>query len=167
MPAPGQRAGRDDDDRPTFTSQHGRDAARFLDQPLVRGNPAGVSEPGEVIRARIEGIDRLAVINAWKAVERALGRGDDGGPRTRVMDWLHQRERSLHAEGERPDDLPADDGPARYQRREIADIDTGEPTFRLDGEVVERGTSASAKLSQLRSDDANDDDAVRADGGSE
>ncbi|SFR92584.1 hypothetical protein SAMN05216559_1104 [Halomicrobium zhouii] len=59
---------------PELREHLGEDPARWLDWPIL------VERDRErLVRTRIESIDRIEVIRAWKAVERALGRGDDGG----------------------------------------------------------------------------------------
>jgi hypothetical protein len=49
----------DRDRFPSIREDHGEDPARFLDRPLF-------------IRARIRGIDTIALVRAWMAVERRL-----------------------------------------------------------------------------------------------
>ena len=111
---------------PSLREDIGEDPARWLDRDLVTPecrkvqvsrdrsrSPAdvrlvpdrAVSSGEAFVRARIRGIDRIAVCRAWRAVERALGRGPDGGPRERIIALLEQRERELEDIGERPDRL--------------------------------------------------------------
>jgi hypothetical protein len=75
------------------------------DQRLVRDS--NVSAPGQMIRDRISGIDKIAVARAWIAVERRLPRTPDGG-RDVVIGLLDDRINELEAEGER--DLPGRSG---------------------------------------------------------
>lgn len=92
--------------RETFASlrdQIGEDPARFLDHRIF-GNPCGM---GRLMHARIQGIDDLETIRAWRAVERNI----DRGPRDRVLEWLDEREQELEEIGERPDRL--ENGPRR------------------------------------------------------
>ena len=74
---------------PNVAEEIGEDPARFLDRELVG---VGDSAPAMLVKARIRGIRKLSTIRAWKAVERALGRGPDDGPREGVMRLLRQRE---------------------------------------------------------------------------
>ena len=79
-------------DRETFpkvAEEIGEDPARFLDRELVG---TGDSAPAMLVKARVRGIRKLSTVRAWKAVERALGRGPDDGPREGVMRLLRQRE---------------------------------------------------------------------------
>lgn len=105
-------------DRETFPAireQHGEDPARYLDRDLVerdgtrvtygtdhRGRTTANTRPdedtsphGERVRQRIEGIRSVELLRAWRAVERRLGRGPDGGPRQKVLDWIDDREEEL------------------------------------------------------------------------
>lgn len=104
---------------PGLKDDIGEDPARFLDHDLRR-RPMGklidsVDERGhemqrlvpdedcspsrDFVKARIDGIDRIEVVRAWKAVERRL----DRGPRDRIMQWLDEREQTLEEIGERPE----------------------------------------------------------------
>jgi hypothetical protein len=56
-----------------------------------------------LLKARIQGIDRISVCRAYAAVERDLGRGPNGGPREAVIRLLEQREEFLQQHGERED----------------------------------------------------------------
>lgn len=137
---PGRPASDRDRERfPEVAARIGEDPARYLDRPLLEPDREG-SDPSFVIVVRIRGIDYLDVIGSWIGVERALERG----PRDEVLGWLHQRAESLEAHGERGD-RPV--GPRRPA---------------LPKEVRwtnDRGSSASAKLQQMRT--------ARADGGDE
>ncbi|WP_246308035.1 hypothetical protein [Halorarum salinum] len=85
---------------PSLREEIGEDPARFLDVPLL--GSTGASTPFGLARARIRGIDEIGTAKAWLAVERALGRGDDDGPRERVVDLLEARIDDLEEHGERP-----------------------------------------------------------------
>jgi hypothetical protein len=88
---------------PTLRDKIDEDPARFLDHDIF-GTPCGM---GRMMRARIQGIDDLETIRAWRAVERKINRG----PRERVLEWLDDREEELEEIGERPDRLKL--GPRR------------------------------------------------------
>jgi hypothetical protein len=79
----------------------GEDPARYLDRSLASGNGR------ELAFARIPGIDRLEVVNAWRAAERRLATRDDREPRGKLLDLLDEREAYLQEHGERPLDLRA------------------------------------------------------------
>ena len=81
---------------PSVEDHIGENPARFLDCPLFSGSPG--SSPF-LTKARIDGIDRFPVVNAWIAIERKLERG----PRDRVIELLEDRKRELQQNGERPD----------------------------------------------------------------
>jgi hypothetical protein len=84
-------------DRATFPALRerlGEDPARWLDREIVDSGTSMVLD-------RIESIDDLEVIRAWKAVERNLGRGRGGDPRSGVMSALEEREQTLEEHGER------------------------------------------------------------------
>jgi hypothetical protein len=106
------------------------DPARFLDHDLVG------TEWSEIVESRIRGIDRIRVARAWIAVERALGRGSDDGPRDAVIEMLEDRIAFLQEHGERPRDLrAADQLPDRYYPGARPDPDEVElETNLLNGE---------------------------------
>jgi hypothetical protein len=125
-------------DRETFPDvqeQIGEDPARYLDRPIYA--PGEQSSPLLTAKCRIRGIDRLAVIGAWQAVERAL----DRGPRQSILELLAQRRESLVEHGEREDHLE--------ERRDIDEERSVDWYAIDDGERVplaEYQQSASAKL---------------------
>lgn len=82
--------------RRRFDDPHADEAAQFLDRDV------GASDVAPMIR----GMDRIARVRAWRAVERNLGRGVDNGPRSGVLSLLDDREATLEEIGERPDRLP-------------------------------------------------------------
>lgn len=129
---------------PTLVEEIGEDPAQFLDRP--------VSHADQWPKARIDGIERLAVCRAWMAVERKLGRGDGGGPRDLVMQWLEAREAFLQEAG----DLEERMEPRDYDR------DLPEATVTINGVAAEeaRSSTAIAKLQSRRVGDA-----VATDGG--
>lgn len=124
----------------------GEHPARYLDRKLMTGAESGDAEPGEFVRARIRGIDRLDVIGAWIGVERRL----DRGPRPVVIRLLQERAQELEEIGERPDRLPF--GP-RKQREP-----TGEDATWIgpDGEPYDPSKTAVAKVHRMRADGGAD-----------
>jgi len=123
-------------DRRTFPSLRediGEDPARWLDWEIVSNE-----DRKRMLVGLIRGMDRLDRLRAWKAVERRLGRGRDGGPRRWVIDRLDEREATLEEIGERPDRLPF--GPRR-------------PPEMLDTEsnAVRRGDSGRSALDKVSS----------------
>jgi len=123
----------------------GENPARFLDHELVdRGSRHTDRTLQRLARARIRGIDKIGVVNAWIAVERKL----DRGPRDRIIDLLEERKAYLEEYGERPDLATAslDERPSRYQPHD-RDLPEAEVTIvTRDGERVpieERPTRAS------------------------
>lgn len=89
--------------------QLGYNPARFLHTRSADGfdGPGDTSELA-LVEAVIRGIDDTETIQAWREVERALGR-DGGEPRQRVSNWLEQREEQLQptASDEEPAPEPA------------------------------------------------------------
>lgn len=82
-------------DRETFPrllDDLGEDPARWLDRDVLSDQ-----DRAEMIKALIRGMDTLERVRAWKAVERALGRGPADGPREGVMRLLEQREAYLES----------------------------------------------------------------------
>ncbi len=128
-----------------------RDAPAYNegDQRLIRDDK--VSEPGQMIRDRINGIDEIGTANAWMAVERGLERTPDGG-RDVIIGLLEQRIGELEEHGER--DLPGlsaeelrELGVEKFEASEKGDAlilgPDGEPTSRSEG------TTASQKLAAM------------------
>lgn len=77
----------------------GENPARFLDVELIETGPRHTSTSGrDLFTARVRGIDRIGVANAWIQVERLL----DRGPRDVVIDVLERRRDFLIEQGERP-----------------------------------------------------------------
>ena len=81
---------------PNIKENIGENPTRFLDRPLIGSGP-GVSSPFLIAKARIDGIDRLEVDNAWIAVER---NPRTRGPRDKVLSLLEERKRYLQEHGE-------------------------------------------------------------------
>lgn len=77
-----------------YENQMGHTKARFV--PDTDCDPAG-----RMVRERIEGIRDPNTLRAWSAVERKLGRGPDGAPRDRVLDWIDNRLDQLEAQPDR------------------------------------------------------------------
>lgn len=111
---------------PALKDDIGEDPARWLDRDLITPGATRidvdryadgtvddarvvvdrrVSSGIEFVDARIRGIDHIEVVRAWIAVERALGRGPDGGPREQIIARLEKREQQLEQIGERPERL--------------------------------------------------------------
>ena len=85
---------------PQIVQEIGEDPARFLDAPLLEPDREGAS-PFLLAKARVRGIDRVDVLQAWIDVEVALERG----PREPVIALLNQRKAELGELGERPERL--------------------------------------------------------------
>jgi len=181
MPSESQPAGSGAREQfPRLRADLGEDPARWLDRDLfshgitrleARDAPAyneasqhvvrdaDVSAPGELIRDRISGIDKIAVARAWKAIERRLERTPEGG-RDVVIGYLDDRIDELEADGER--ELP---GRSESELRELGvekfeAVEKGDVVFRgPDGEVTARteGSSASQKLAAMTDGGAGDE----------
>jgi len=108
---------RDRERFPELREQLGEDPARWLDWSIP-----GERDRERMVRTRIESIDRIEVIRAWKAVERRLGRGEDGGPRSGIVQALDEREGVLEEIGERPDRLEV-----RTEPQNLAPVETSWP----------------------------------------
>jgi len=101
------------------------DPVRWLDRDLSRqrvGQVAGDRDTGcpvnEWLRTRVDGIDQVGVLNAWKRAERELAARDDREPRAVVMDALDDRLETLVEDGERWDRSATDPAsvPSRDER---------------------------------------------------
>lgn len=139
----GRGSRRDRERFPDLKADIGEDPARFLDYPVL-SSKSEVGSPLLLARARIRGIDNLATLRAWMAIERRL----DRGPRAKVLNWLDERERELEAIGERPE---------RNEYRDGRDIPEKEVRFLdEDGEIRDR-SSATSKISELAATDGGVD----------
>lgn len=96
----------------------GHDPARFLDVDFL-DNP----DAGRLAKSVIDGLGYIEAVEAWRAVERNLGRGPDGGPRQGVIERLDERREWIETHGER-DELGQRE--IRPERRTTVIID-GEP----------------------------------------
>lgn len=117
---------------PDLAADIGEDPARFLH---TDGEGSGKKA---LVLARISGIDRLAVLNAWLAIERRLT-----GGRSAVVNALERRRSELEELGERSE---------RCEPGERVDRDTEFVILGPDGEPTERGASATAKVRRLAAD---------------
>jgi hypothetical protein len=101
-----------------------------------------VSPPGEQVRALIRGMDRIERIEVWRAAERRLGRGPDGGPRSVVIDLLDERRAELEEIGERPDRLPC--GPWQsHEQWQAAGTDVDVEEIRASRSATVTGTGSA------------------------
>jgi hypothetical protein len=124
---------------PELKADIGEDPARFLDRPFF-SNGAG-SSPLLLARARIRGIDSLATLRAWIAVERNL----DRGPRDRIIDLLEERQATLEEIGERPDRLDFQDD------RDGRDVETIYEFYDRDGNRLDDDRSMASAPSRRES----------------
>jgi hypothetical protein len=150
------------------------DPVRWLDRDLSRqrvGQLAGDRDTGlpvnEWLRTRVDGIDDVGVLNAWKRAERELAARDGREPRAVVMDLLDDRLQILVADGERWDRPETDRGsvPDRDERvdaRTAADYRAlaEESPIGVGGTAREVWGSPAEQLAERREqDDAGEDDA--------
>lgn len=144
MPSTNQAGGRDYQAFPKLVDEIGHNPARFLDWDFLDetyGDRKIKSGRKMLLKSRIRGIDRIEVVRAYIAVERALERGPADGPREAVIRLLEQREEFLRERGERPERLMY--GPRRPPEYYATEI---------DDESDDRPRTAAAKLSRMRSD---------------
>jgi hypothetical protein len=116
------------------------------------------------LRTRVEGIDEVGVLNAWKRAEHELAARDGREPRGVVMDLLDDRLRTLVTDGERWDRPETDRGsvPPRDERvdertaadyRELAD----EAPIGVGGKAREVWGSPAEQLAERREDGDGDE----------
>jgi hypothetical protein len=121
----------------------GENPARFLDRRIPNPPPQN-----SMFRARLEGIDRLAVIGAWEAAERRLASEQDRRPRDHVLRLLEKRREYLQEHGER--DLPTmTPDERREQSRKLYDRVTDK---KASNQMEHGPLSATQKLNQMRAD---------------
>lgn len=133
-----------DIDEERLRRELGENPVRYLDRQI-----SAIPDNSSLFFARVKGIDKLAVIQSWIAVERNLERG----PRDHVVEILERRKNHLLDVGERPDLLttPDETRPDRYQRRqEDRDLPPTEITWLdQDGEEFDRSTRGVPKNDRL------------------
>ncbi|GAB7010481.1 hypothetical protein [Halorubrum trueperi] len=101
MPATGQhneQAGAIPDPSPANALEHGENPARFLVEEITIDNGHGTT--GELMLARIHGLETIALCRFWLMIERHLADQEDREPRDRVVNALEQREDTLRKRGE-------------------------------------------------------------------
>jgi hypothetical protein len=123
----------------------GENPARFLDRDLDEPNDETTDYTHRrMVRDRIRGIDKLAVVNAWIAVERRL----DRGPRDHIIRLLETRKSHLQEYGER--DLP---DMTREERRERSrELYERVADRKVSNQMEDGPLSATQKLNQMRAD---------------
>lgn len=136
MPATGQhneQASATPNPSPELSAEHGENPARFLVEDVRIDHGDGTS--GELLFARIRGIETVALVRYWAAMERRLASMNDRDPRERVIQALAQRERHLEEYGEGL----AQAGMTPAERREAAaerDAESAAVLLDEDGEEV-------------------------------
>ena len=83
---------------PEPARQYGENPARFLAEELSLDDGDGTS--GELMLARIRGVETIELCGFWLAVERALANKEGREPRERVERAIRQRKAELEANGE-------------------------------------------------------------------
>ena len=101
MPATAQhneQATETPDPSPELSDEYSENPARFLQEPIQID--VGDGTTGELMFARIRGIETIALVRYWVAMERRLASIEGRDPRERVLQALAQRERHLKEHGE-------------------------------------------------------------------
>jgi hypothetical protein len=150
MPASGQhneQAAATPDPSPELSERYGENPARFLQEDIHADSGAGTS--GELIFARIRGIESISLARYWVAMERRLASINDREPRERVLHALAQRERYLEANGE---GLPQTGMTATDRREAAAERDAESVATLLDknDEAVSWSRQSGAVVGQNR-----------------
>lgn len=83
---------------PESTANRGENPSRYLVADLRID--AGDGTSGELILARIRGLETIALCRYWLCIERWLAREHERNPRDRVVDALEEREETLRKRGE-------------------------------------------------------------------
>ena len=81
-----------------LSDEYSENPARFLQEPIQID--VGDGTTGELMFARIRGIETIALVRYWVAMERRLASIKGRDPRERVLQALAQRERYLEEHGE-------------------------------------------------------------------
>ncbi|WP_434521266.1 hypothetical protein [Halorubrum sp. AS12] len=83
---------------PEPSQQYGENPARFLAEDLTVDDGEGTS--GELMLARIRGLETIELCGFWLAVERALANKEGREPRDSVEREIRERKSALEAHGE-------------------------------------------------------------------
>jgi hypothetical protein len=168
----------------------GENPVHFLDRDLPTHPNRVASDHGlpRMIQDRIDGIDRLEVIGAWRAAERQLRRGDDiqalpdevdpddvdffehdiEPGRRRVLNALDERKQYLLEHGERPREFRTyhrHELPERYQPHDRTVPPANWYWIDEDGERVPWSQRPTAVSTTRRFNSSTGSDAVATDGG--
>jgi hypothetical protein len=150
------RRTRDRVEFPRLRDRLGEDPARFLDRHLV-----GDRDAQRMVRDRIKGIDSLAVLSAWRAVEKKLADHHDREPRQGVLNLLDERGIWLDEHGDREDRAQRlDRGPPTESIAVFLDEDGNERTSR---DTYQSSSAFGRDLEAYLSD--SEESAVATDGG--
>jgi len=132
---------------PEPSRQYGENPARFLAAELAVDDGDGTS--GELMLARIRGVETIELCGFWLAVERALANKEGREPRERVERAIRQRKAELEANGEGL----AQAGMTPVERREAAAERDAESVAVLvdeDGEEVQWSRQEGAVVGASR-----------------
>jgi hypothetical protein len=133
---------------PPIKEQLGYNPARFLVPTADEMDELSWSTRA---KAFIDGMDDVATVRAWIAVERTLEQGDDG-PRTQVITWLEDRQAVLEGTAE----------------QETADQEVTEARQHVSPVAEspeETSTETDDMVAQTASDTTSADAGLAADGG--
>ncbi|MFC5135471.1 MULTISPECIES: hypothetical protein [Haloferacaceae] len=130
---------------PGPAAEYGENPARFLANERVVDDGDGTR--GELMLARIRGLETIELCGFWLAVERALANKEGREPRDRVERAIRERKAHLEEHGE---GLPQAGMTSAERREAAADRDSESAAVLLDedGEEVswsrQRGASVGA-----------------------
>ena len=132
---------------PEIAAEHGENPGRFLVEDLRVDGGDGTT--GELMLARIRGLETIALCRFWVMIERRLADLEGRDPREKVVDALEERERHLEEHG----DGLAQAGLSREERRDrAADRDSQSVAVLVDENGQEipwsRQTGATVRASQ-------------------
>ncbi len=148
MPATSQhneQAGAIPNPSPENAAEYSENPARFLVEEITVDNGDGTT--GELMLARIRGLETIALCRFWLGVERYLAAQEDREPRDRVVDALEDREETLRNRGE---GLAQADLSREERRERAAELNSESVAVLLDedGEEVpwsrQRGATVEA-----------------------
>ncbi|WP_049906597.1 hypothetical protein [Halorubrum tebenquichense] len=130
---------------PEPAQEYGENPARFLIEELTVDDGDGTT--GELLLARIRGLETIELCGFWLAVERALANKEGREPRDRVERAIRERKAHLEEHG----DGLAQAGMTPAERRSAAaerDVESVAVLLDADGEPVpwsrQRGATVEA-----------------------
>lgn len=128
---------------PEIEADLGYNPARYLAQPVDADPVMGETATFATTWAVIRGLQEVHTIRQWCTVEAELGRGQNGGPRQRVIKKLNERKRQIEHDDASQAPSQAEETTAHAAQSEADDNATAEAATESDDDAVEPPAEAT------------------------